>query len=515
MLFGWFALALARCVGMKMTAKPLMVIRAPVGTRSGYGDMSRDIVRHLINLDKWDVRVKACPWGNTPMNALTQENPKDAPIIERLMTHDNLPRKPEIFISITVPNEYQAMGQYNIGITAGIETTACSPEWVQGMNRMDLILTISEHSKKVLSSSLYEEVDQATGAKKPLRLTKPIEVLHNCVDTDIFKRIKSTEIDTLVSDLMVDVKERFAFLFVGHWLQGPLGHDRKDVGMLVKVFLETFRRVPKKNRPALILKTSGAGFSVLDREDLLKKINQIKDIMPTKNLPSVYLLHGNFTESEMNSLYNHPKVKAHVSFTKGEGFGRPLLEASMSGKPIIVSGWSGHLDFLNPTDAVLLSGKLDEVGEGAAWKGVINADTSWFKVDYQNAANVMHHVWKHYKQFQSRGLPLIKKNQELFNPTTIQERTDALMTQYLPEFKNMKVIDFRLPELKKIKVGGKKKKKTPAPDKVELETIAVEKASMDAPIGASSAPVEGVKRPDGNVTIPSAPIQQEGVEING
>ena len=490
-------------------AKPLMVIRAPVGTRSGYGDMSRDIVRHLINLDKWDIRIMACPWGQTPMNALTAENPKDAPIVERLMQNNQLPRKPEIFISITVPNEYQAMGEYNIGITAGIETTACSPEWVQGMNRMDLILTISEHSKKVLQSSSYQEKDAATGAMKPLQLTKPLEVLHNCVDTDIFKRINSTEIDTLVSDLMVDVKEKFAFLFVGHWLQGPLGHDRKDVGMLVKVFLETFRRVPKKTRPALILKSSGAGFSVLDREDILKKIDQIKAMMPTTNLPSVYLLHGDFTESEMNSLYNHPKVKAHVSFTKGEGFGRPLLEASVSGKPIIVSGWSGHLDFLNPTDAVLLSGKLDQVGEGAAWKGVINADTSWFRVDYQNAANVMHHMWKNYKQFQSRGRALIKKNQELFNPTAIQERTGELMTQYLPEFAVAEAVALSLPDLptlKKIKVGGKKKTLKTKP------VVVVEKASMDVPEGARAAPVEGVKRPDVDVTIPSAPIQ-EGATI--
>jgi len=448
------------------------------------------------------------------MNALTQENPKDAPIIERLMTHDNLPRKPEIFISITVPNEYQAMGHYNIGITAGIETTACSPEWVQGMNRMDLILTISEHSKKVLSGSSYEEVDQATGAKKPLRLTKPIEVLHNCVDTDIFKRIPSIEIDTLVSDLMVDVKEKFAFLFVGHWLQGPLGHDRKDVGMLVKVFLETFRRVPKKNRPALILKSSGAGFSVLDREDILKKIDQIKAMFKAKNLPSVYLLHGSFTEPEMNSLFNHPKVKAHVSFTKGEGFGRPLLEASMSGKPIIVSGWSGHLDFLNPTESILLSGKLNEVGEGAAWKGVINADTSWFRVDYQNAANVMHHVWKNYKTFQSRGRPLIQKNIDAFNPDAIQKRTDELMEQYLPEFNIAEAVALDLPELptlKKIKVGGKKKAKK----KKTAKKKPVEKMSMDAPEGVRAAPVEGVKRAAGDVTVPDAPIEKGGVEING
>lgn len=490
-------------------AKPLMLIRAPVGTRSGYGDMSRDIVRHLINLDKWDIRVMSCPWGQTPMNALTQENPKDGPIIERLMQSPNLPRKPEIFISITVPNEFQPLGQYNIGITAGIETTACSPEWVQGMNRMDLILTISKHSKSVLQSSFYDEKDTNTGAVVPLRLTKPIEVLHNCVDVDIFKKIKSTDCEPLINDLMIDVKEKFAFLFVGHWLQGGVGHDRKDVGMLVKVFLETFRKVPKKNRPALILKSSGAGFSVLDREDLLKKIDAVKATIPTTNLPSIYLVHGSFTESEMNSLYNHPKVKVHISFTKGEGFGRPLLEASMSGKPIIISGWSGHLDFLNPTESILLSGKLEAVGDAGAWQGVINANTQWFKVDYQNAANVMHHVWKHPKQFQSRGTKLIKKNKDLFNSEAIQKKTDELMTQYLPEFKVPEAVSLALPELptlKKIKVGGKKESEVKTVNKAEEP----EKLSMDIPDNIQGAAVEGSKRAAGDLTLPAAPLQKVG-----
>ena len=52
------------------------------------------------------------------------------------------------------------------------------------------------------------------------------------------------------------------------------------------------------------------------------------------NFPNIYILDGDFTNEEMNSIYNHPQVKAHVSFTHGEGFGRPLLEACISGKPL-------------------------------------------------------------------------------------------------------------------------------------------------------------------------------------
>ena len=49
----------------------------------------------------------------------------------------------------------------------------------------------------------------------------------------------------------------------------------------------------------------------------------------------------------MNELYNHPKVKAMVSMTKGEGYGRPLAEFGLSKKPIIASGWSGQCRFPN------------------------------------------------------------------------------------------------------------------------------------------------------------------------
>ena len=65
------------------------------------------------------------------------------------------------------------------------------------------------------------------------------------------------------------------------------------------------------------MKTSSAGFSIMDRENMLNKINEIKSQIKGK-CPNIYLVHGDFTDDEMNGLYNHPKVKAHVSFTHGE-----------------------------------------------------------------------------------------------------------------------------------------------------------------------------------------------------
>ena len=142
-----------------------------------------------------------------------------------------------------------------------------------------------------------------------------------------------------VMDMLNTIEEDFNFLYVGHWLKGVLGQDRKDTGMLVKVFLETFKNKP--NPPALIMKTSGATFSILDREECLEKLKKIKSEFPSDwKLPNVYLLHGNLNKEEMNYLYNHPKVKCMVSLNHGEGFGRPLLEATMTGLPVIAPAYS-------------------------------------------------------------------------------------------------------------------------------------------------------------------------------
>jgi hypothetical protein len=134
------------------------------------------------------------------------------------------------------------------------------------------------------------------------------------------------------------------FLYVGHWLRGAIGEDRKNTGLMLKTFLETFKG--QKNPPALIMKTMTGPASIMDREEVLRKINEVRKGVGGK-LPNVYLVHGDIDDADVNNLYNHPKVKAMINLTKGEGFGRPLLEFTQSKKPVIASNWSGHLDFLN------------------------------------------------------------------------------------------------------------------------------------------------------------------------
>jgi len=427
--------------------KPLVLVTAPVGTRSGYGSHSRDICRSLINMDKFDVKIWPVRWGSTPQNALNEKDPNDIPIIKRMLSDPNLKRQPDIHIHIVVPNEFQALGKYNIGITAGLETTVCPPEWVEGLNRMNLNIVPAKFIKESLSSVSFDKHDQQTKEKiGQIQNDKPIEVLFEGADTEIYKPTKEFSKD-LVDTLEV-IEENFCFLFVGHWLQGSLGYDRKDLGMLVKTFLETFKSQPKQ--PALILKTSGATPCILDREDILTKINEIKDTVNGK-LPNVYVLHGDLSDEEMNGLYNHPKVKAHVSFTHGEGFGRPLLEASLSEKIVIAPNWSGHVDFLDNTNAVLLPGGLNKVSKKSLQKGMHVEGTQWFTVNYNYASKSLKDVFNNYSKYTIKAKRLAIKNQTKFSLDGMTKKFEEILDKHLPKFEEQpQQVNLKLPKLKKV-----------------------------------------------------------------
>lgn len=433
--------------------KPICVVRAPCATRSGYGDMSRDIIRHLIEYDKFDVKVVSVNWGETPMNALDDNNPKDKMILDRVLV-EPLKEQPELFVTITIPSEFEPIGKYNIGITAGIETTVASAQWIESCNKMDVVFTISEHSKNVFLSSKFGKRGANNEDLGSLEVTKPIEVLHNCIDQKIFKKLQY-EADVLpsIKEVLGNIPEKFCYLFVGHWLRGDFGEDRKNVALLVRVFLETFKQVKDIDPPALILKTSGGNFSILDKREILKKIETVRNSVPLtegQKLPNIYLLHGELTDDEMNSLYNHPKIKAHVSLTKGEGFGRPLLEASISGKPVIASGWSGHMDFLNPEESVLVGGELKPIHQSSVWDNVLIKESLWFTPDIQQSANAMAAVFMNYEEFRKKAHKLGKENFKKFSYQTIQTRTWELLDKYVPEFP--KRVKINLPKLNKVEL---------------------------------------------------------------
>jgi glycosyltransferase involved in cell wall biosynthesis len=417
-------------------SKPFLLFRGPVKTRSGYGAHARDILQALYELDLYDIKIDSCLWGGTPLTALDSKNPFHNWIESNIVLAINT--TPDIYIEVTVPNEFTPKGRFNIGITAGIETTVAPKEWVDGCNKMDLVITTSEFSKDVLLTTVYNETENRTGRLlKQHKINKNIEVLFEGVNTKIFNNTPNGTFD------LSHIKEDFCYLFVGHWLKGDVGQDRKDIGMLLRVFTQKFKDL--ENAPALILKTSYAGFSVMAREEMRRKIQDV--VGQIENPPSVYLLFGELSDEEMNELYNHPKVKGMVSITKGEGFGRPLLEFSMTGKPIIASNWSGHKDFLPIDKAVLIGGTLTEVHDSAVDTFILKG-SKWFTANYNEFGEVMSIVYNQYEKFIERSENLRLENSVKF---TMEEMKNKLATYLQPIIPQPKMVDIKLPKLEKIK----------------------------------------------------------------
>ena len=414
-------------------SKPFLLFRGPVKSVSGYGAHSRDLLESLYQMNLFDIKIDSCVWGSTPLTALNKENLFHNWIESNIV--ESLSSKPDIYIQVTVPNEFMTVGNFNIGITAGIETTLSPKDWIDGCNRMDLVIATSQFSKDVLLSTVYNETEKGTNrVLGKIQVTKPIEVLFEGVNDKIYCN-KLSQFD-------LNIKEDFCFLFVGHWLKGIVGQDRKDVAMLIKTFASTFNN--DTNPPALILKTSSATFSVKERENMRMKIQDL--VMDIPNPPSIYLLFGELTDNEMSGLYNHPKVKTMVSFTKGEGFGRPLLEFSMTGKPIVVSNWSGHKDFLPEHMSTFLIGQLNNVHDSAIDNFIIK-DSKWFTVDYDNASVVLKKVKTDYQSYLDESNKIKINNVEKFSLSKMTERFKEILNPIINRPTQKKLI---LPELKKI-----------------------------------------------------------------
>jgi glycosyltransferase involved in cell wall biosynthesis len=427
--------------------KQLILLRGPILSNSGYGSRTRDIFKSLLTLeDKYTVRVIPCNWGQTQW--LDRDNPFVSLVDTYIVDERNpLPAQPDLFINVDIPNHFQGYGKKNILISALVETNAVPPQWLEHANKYDVIIASSTFAKNVLLSSKYSVVDNNT--QKQVGVTefiKDIDVLFEGLDTDIY--YKKDKVDT---DLLTDVEENFCYLNVGMWMEAEMGEDRKNISGLIYTFIDTFKNI--KNPPALVLKVNGGTYSLLDRDRVLERINNIKSNFVNHSIPNIYLLHGDLTDAEMNDLYNHPKIKAFVTLTKGEGFMRPLLEFSVTAKPIIASNYSGYLDFLNPEFiTTLVPGVLTPVHPTSVVPGIIEKDTQWFTVNYPQAKKIMGDVHTNYKKYLEGAKRQAHLSKTTYNIANMSEKLSHIIDRYMPP----KVEQFKLPQLKKIQLPTSK-----------------------------------------------------------
>jgi len=126
-----------------------VVISSPVATQSGYGHHAREVISNFFDKkpEDWDIKLLSMPWGETPY---TYPIPLDW---QKHIIPLPLQTKPDIWVQITVPNEFQPVGSYNIGVTAGTEGDICPAEWIDNINKMNLIIVPSNFTKHVFENT--------------------------------------------------------------------------------------------------------------------------------------------------------------------------------------------------------------------------------------------------------------------------------------------------------------------------------------------------------------------------
>lgn len=349
-----------------MKPKRRIIFRGPVLTASGYGVHARMILRPLLESGDYDITVMSTNWGVTPMIR------SDDPFIERVRNlalvapHGDY----DISIQVTIPQEFQRMARYNIGVTAGIETDRVSLKWIETSNKnIDLIVVPSEHAKKTLAGTVYmnERGEQ-------MRLNVPVKVLFEGVDTDTYNQ---NPIPADFKGRQFDFGTEFNFISVGLGFEKGMGEDRKNLTTLVQWFCEQFKG---NSKVGLVLKSSIVGYSSVDLKYLKAKIDEIKRNTGCGKYPQIHLVHGYLSSEEMAALYKNPKVKAYVTLTHGEGYGLPIIEAAACGLPVIATDWSGHLDFLqidNVRKFVAVPYELKEIPAACVWDDILVKGSRW------------------------------------------------------------------------------------------------------------------------------------------
>jgi glycosyltransferase involved in cell wall biosynthesis len=336
-----------------------VVLRGPLLSISGYGVHSRQVFQWAESKG-WRINSLVLPWGINPyyVNPDAQNG-----LIGRIMqTTQPFGENESIDLSLQIqlPNEWDPnLAKVNIGITAGVETTLCNPEWIQACNRMDHIVVPSEFTKKVFIDS----------GLSPDR----ISAIPEAFTCDLSETSRSKNL----SKSMDTIPTKFNLLVFGQITGQDPESDRKNTFYNIKWLAELFAGDPDVG---IIIKTNTGRLSVQDRERSAMILKELVSQVRTGPYPRFYLTHGLMDESEISALYRHDIVKALVAPTRGEGWGLPILDAAVCGLPVIATKWSGHLDFMKQVKFLDLDYDLVPVPEHKIDNQIFMAGAKWADV---------------------------------------------------------------------------------------------------------------------------------------
>jgi len=369
-----------------------VILRAPVLTQSGYGVHSRQVARWLVEKaenNEINLSIQCVPWGDTSWFV----NPDLCDgFIGKMMNYSGKEIKnPDVSFQVILPNEWdQSLAKINVGITAGVETDRCNPEWVKACSKMSSVVFPS-----TFSASSFLKINPS--------LKEKITVIPESFP-EVLEEIEKEDIDTAEEFFKFDTD--FNYLIFGQLTGYNTENDRKNIFNTIKWICEEHKN---DESVGIVLKTKMGRSTILDYKRLQSVVTNVLNEIGRDGMPDFYILHGNMSDEHVKHLYLHPKIKCLVSCTRGEGFGLPLLESAAAGLPIIATNWSGHTDYLKGDDFMKVKHDLVPIPSEKIDNQIFIQGSLWANPSEKSFKECLRKFRDHPKIFERRARTLREK----------------------------------------------------------------------------------------------------------
>jgi hypothetical protein len=379
----------------------MIYITAPIFSESGYGHKARGIVTPIVNhYGSSNVYVESYPWGNTPETGLTIIN--NFSLVQHMRNQERMKDKPDLHIHIGVPTMMKSIGKYNICFTSGVETDKVSIEWLIRMNHpnIDEFVVPSNFVKTVFENTSYTSNVKSSSLYSTLKLFKKVTVIPEEYDPSMLDpyQVDNDGDMSIIMDSLGDSRYFLSCGQIGNTKVQDVFSGRKNEAQLIISFLKTFT---KKDNVILLLKTNPITYSELMYYEVAKFLRRCKKHanipLDDDNLPQIKLIKGHLTPQQLFYLMSNERNIANVSFTHGEGFGRFLLESSLSNRPLIVSKNGAHRDFTDASFAYYIDGVYKQIPKEAVMRDILIPTSKWFVVDENQASQTLRKVYNNPK----------------------------------------------------------------------------------------------------------------------
>jgi glycosyltransferase involved in cell wall biosynthesis/lipopolysaccharide biosynthesis glycosyltransferase len=157
--------------------------------------------------------------------------------------------------------------------------------------------------------------------------------------------------------------------------------NRKNPLGLVEAHIKAF---PRGDGPLLIIKSTGGDNDAENREKLRFAVQSRKDIL---------LIENYLSRQQLTALIN--ECSTYISLHRSEGYGLTIAEAMALGKPVIATGYSGNMDFMNENVSFPIQFSLIKIGNGSL---PYSPESVWAEPDLEQAAQIMNNLYRDKEQ---------------------------------------------------------------------------------------------------------------------